>query len=221
MATDIQDREAVREREKRWDQAFSSKKNTSNSKNEADVMNQRATLVLETMMQVANIAHCTQHWNVFTKWNKRLFEEMSVAYSKGGKAMGSKDPADFWYQGEIVFFDETVIPLCTKLHESGAFGEDAEEFVNYAKSNRQAWHSKGNDMVSQYQADVGGSYNANTNGKQSWNNSISSVSLWSSDEPVKVRSQRQLGKPASFTQQRGTTGTTVARWPPPPKPPSS
>lgn len=214
MATDIMDRDAAREREKRWDLVFSSKKN----KNEADAINQRATLVLETMMQVANIAHCTQHWNVFTKWNKRLFEEMSLAYSKG-KQMGQKDPADFWYQGEILFFDETVIPMCTRLNESGAFGDDAEEFVNCAKSNRQAWQTKGHDMVDQYLCDVGGGTN---NAKQSWNNSISSVSLWSSEEPGKARSQRQLGKPAAVsagTPQKSTVNG-VPRWPPPPKPPS-
>ena len=28
------------------------------------------------MMQASDIAHTMQHWHVYQKWNKRIFEEM-------------------------------------------------------------------------------------------------------------------------------------------------
>ena len=40
--------------------------------------------------------------HIYRKWNQKLFEEMYLAY-KSGRA--EKNPADFWYAGEIGFFD--------------------------------------------------------------------------------------------------------------------
>ncbi len=220
MATDIMDRDAAKEREKRWDRTFSSKKNSA----DPETVNQRATLVLETMMQAANIAHCTQHWNVFTKWNKRLFQEMCEAY-KTGRQNGQKDPADFWYQGELAFFADTVIPLGCKLHESGAFGDDAEEFVEYAKSNRRDWETKGRDIINEYLSDLRG---MNTT-KHSSNHSTSSVSLWSSEGSLKFKppyTALKVTKPAVASHGNSSSPVTsvskpsssvAARWPPPPK----
>ena len=45
--------------------------------------------------------HLFRH-SVYRKWNERLFREMHAAY-KAGRA--AKDPSEFWYQGEIGFFD--------------------------------------------------------------------------------------------------------------------
>ena len=42
------------------------------------------------------------------------------------------DPATFWYQGELGFFDNYIIPLAKKLKECGVFGVSSDEFLNYA-----------------------------------------------------------------------------------------
>lgn len=221
MATDITDRDTAKEREKRWDRAFSSKKNLVDS----ETINQRATLVLETMMQAANIAHCTQHWNVFTKWNKRLFQEIYEGY-KAGRRRDHKDPTEFWYERELEFFDQVVIPLGIRLNESGAFGDDAEEFVAYAKSNRRDWEAKGRDMINEYLADGVGLKSI----KHSSNISTSSVALWSSEENIKLKPTyaalkvaMSSGNPSSNTSPGPPNSVTkkspsvAARWPPPPK----
>ena len=58
-----------------------------------------------------------------------------------------KDPTDFWYQGEIGFFDYYIIPLAKKLSECGVFGVSSDEYLNYAMMNRNEWEKKGSGMV--------------------------------------------------------------------------
>ena len=85
-----------------------------------------------------------QHWHVYQKWNKNLFRELHAAYRSGRLA---KDPSSFWYQGELGFFDNYVIPLAKKLKECGVFGVSSDEYLNYAVQNRAEWEKRGEDIV--------------------------------------------------------------------------
>ena len=69
---------------------------------------------------------------------------MRLAYTEGRMA---KDPATFWYQGEIGFFDNYVIPLAKKLKECGVFGVSSDEYLNYALQNRDEWEERGVAIV--------------------------------------------------------------------------
>ena len=79
--------------------------------------------------------------------NERLFREMNEAYQKG--RLG-KDPVEFWYQGELGFFDHYVIPLAKKMKECGVFGVSCDEFLNYAEANRNEWAINGEEIVKGY-----------------------------------------------------------------------
>ena len=72
---------------------------------------------------------------------------MNEAYKKG--RLG-KDPVEFWYQGELGFFDHYVIPLAKKLRECGVFGVSCDEFLNYAEANRNEWAIKGEEIIKGY-----------------------------------------------------------------------
>lgn len=85
-----------------------------------------------------------QHWNVYKKWNERLYQEMYSAYDNG---RAEKDPTDGWYKGELWFFDNYIIPLAQKLEECGAFGVSSSECLNYALENRKEWALKGKQVV--------------------------------------------------------------------------
>ena len=50
-----------------------------------------------------------------------------------------EDPSETWYEQELNFFDNYVIPLAKRLKESGAFGVSSDEYLNYAKKNRVEW----------------------------------------------------------------------------------
>ena len=131
------DKELLACRNNRWKKAF-------NSENES-TSDLKATIVIEHIIQAADVAHTMQHWHVYQKWNERLFVEMCSAHDSGrGPA---KDPADGWYEGELWFFDNYVIPLAKKLEECGVFGVSSDECLNYALQNRKEWEIRGKDLV--------------------------------------------------------------------------
>jgi hypothetical protein len=99
---------------------------------------------MEHIMQASDVSHTMQHWHIYQKWNRRLFEEMCAAFQAG--RMGS-DPRTFWYQGELGFFDNYIIPLATKLKECNVFGVSSDEYLAYALKNRAEWEERGQEMI--------------------------------------------------------------------------
>lgn len=144
MATDIMDKDLKRLRNERWDRAFDVGGNHSASKLCEDDHNRKATIVIEHLIQASDVSHTMQHWHVYRKWNERLFLEMSKAFESG---RSDKDPADFWYKGELGFFDFYILPLAKKLSDCGVFGVSSDEYLNYAMKNREEWELKGEEIV--------------------------------------------------------------------------
>lgn len=116
-------------------------------------MNRKATIVIEHLIQASDVAHTMQHWHVYRKWNERLFRELYKAYHDG-RAKGN--PLDFWYEGEIGFFDFYVIPLAKKLKDCGVFGVASGEYLNYAMSNRQEWELRGREVIEEMMQTLNG-----------------------------------------------------------------
>jgi hypothetical protein len=80
-----------------------------------------------------------QPWSVYRQWNRRLYHEMYKAFKEGRAAA---DPSEFWYKGEIGFFDFYIIPLAEKLQKFEIFGSVSDEFLACAKSNRDGKSAK-------------------------------------------------------------------------------
>jgi hypothetical protein len=140
LATDIEDDKIVHFRKKRWDKAFVSGRMDDSPENR----NRRATIMLEMIMQSADMFHATQNWHLYTKWNERHFSEMYKIYQ--AKRL-SQDPTIFWYKSELLFFDEHAIPLMNQMKECGIFGLTADEYLSWSLCNRQQWAAKGNELV--------------------------------------------------------------------------
>ena len=85
-------------------------------------------------------------------FNEKFFRERYTAYKMGRADM---DPSDFWYDDELGFFDNYIIPLARKMKECGVFGASCSEFLNFAVDNRIEWQSRGKEIV----ADMVTSYN--------------------------------------------------------------
>eukprot|EP00536_Pseudo-nitzschia_multiseries_P000778 jgi/Psemu1/233997/estExt_Genewise1.C_90167 len=145
-ATDIIDKDLKSARNKRWEKAFST--NNPALDLDQDLINRRATIVIEHIIQASDVAHTMQHWHIYIKWNERLYAEMYKAYIEG---RADKDPTDMWYKGELGFFDFYIIPLAQKLSECGVFGVSSDEYLNYAINNRSEWEKKGKDVVAGYE----------------------------------------------------------------------
>jgi 3'5'-cyclic nucleotide phosphodiesterase len=144
LATDIADAELQRLRKSRWDATFSGEPSLLDSKGLVD---RKATIVFEHIIQASDVIHCMQHWLTYQKFNARLFEERYVAWIKGASEID--DPSEGWYNGEIWFFDNYIIPLAQKLHECGVFGVSYHESLGYAQQNRVEWERKGHEIVAQ------------------------------------------------------------------------
>ena len=151
MATDILDPDLKKLRNAHWDIAFNNAQ-PDNQDSSRDAINRKATIVIEHIIQASDVSHTMQHWNVYTKWNGRLFKEMYKAYIEG--RAGAKNPVEFWAQGEIGFFDFYIIPLAKKLKECGVFGVSSDEYLHYAISNRNEWKEKGETVLGQLMAEV-------------------------------------------------------------------
>ena len=158
VATDIFDENANIARNKRWEKAFyreSTKARTSDatvatcstaevSNSRKKIADQKATLMIDCIMQASDICNTMQHWHLFQKWNERRFKEMCRAFQNGRADI---NPLDRWYDWQLILFDTRVIPLAKKLKESGCFGSHADEYLNNAKKNREQWFLKGSSIV--------------------------------------------------------------------------
>ena len=162
LATDIFDKDMTMIRDRRWGRAFQYDEDpkseeplpvvdeiTENPLARIAGANLKATIVMEHMIQASDVAHTMQHWDIYQKWNERLFTEMHDAFEAG---RSTKDPSLSWYEGEIMFFDKYIIPLAKKLADCGVFGVLSDECLNYALQNRKVWAIKGDEIVGEFKA---------------------------------------------------------------------
>jgi hypothetical protein len=141
MATDIMDSGRLLLRKTRWETAFDPPDGHVGPEEKHDI-DRKATIVIEDLIQASDVAHTMQHWHIFLKWNTRLYNELYRSFKLGYTA---DDPTDGWYEDQIGFFDNYVIPLAMKLRESGVFGVLGDEYLTYAQLNRTEWEQKGHE----------------------------------------------------------------------------
>jgi hypothetical protein len=147
MATDIADKELAALRKGRAAEALSAEDEDPT----ADLVSRKATFVMETLIQAADVSHTMQPFSVYKKWNHRLYREMYRAY-KTGRA--EKDPTDSWYRGDLDFFDFYIIPLAKKLSACGVSDQASADYLNNGMSNRKEWESHGEEIVASYVAAI-------------------------------------------------------------------
>ena len=147
MSTDIVDKDLKKLRNDRWERAFSENVTASTSSSPLEDQHRKATIVVEHIIQASDISHTMQHWHVYLKWNEKFFQEMYKAYKDG---RSEKDPSEFWYKGELGFYDFYIIPLAKKLKECGVFGVSSNEYLDYALANRREWEARGEEVVQGY-----------------------------------------------------------------------
>jgi len=100
MATDIFEPQQQEARNARWEKLFHS--DLRDKVEGAEYRSLKASIVIEHIIQAADVSHTMQHWQVYMKWNERLFQESYKAYESGRSEV---DPSEGWYEGEIWFFD--------------------------------------------------------------------------------------------------------------------
>ena len=104
----------------------------------------RHSVVIETMLNVADVAHSMQSWELFLFWNRNLFEELYDAFSHGRI---KNDPRNGWYGNQLNFYNFYVIPLAEKMQKVGVFGSVGGCFVKNALSIRDQWRREGEKLT--------------------------------------------------------------------------
>jgi 3'5'-cyclic nucleotide phosphodiesterase len=158
MATDIMDSSLRERRKARFEQTFmdttlSDQAEKSRLEQSAvvelgqssDELNVKASLVMELLMQAADVAHTMQSWNTFREWNERLFAEVYKAFEEG---RADTNPANSWYRGEMDFLDYYILPMIEKLRVCGVLStERIDEYSRNATINRKEWEKRGEEIV--------------------------------------------------------------------------
>jgi len=99
--------------------------------------------VLDAIMNAADVAHTMQSFQVFVKWNRRLFKELYCAHLADRVKF---DPSQNWYENQIGFFSHYILPLTQKLKQSGVFGSTGTVFEYFALENKRRWELEGEDI---------------------------------------------------------------------------
>jgi len=95
-------------------------------------------VVSEHLMQVADVAHLTQDWETFLKWNLRLYKELMECHKKDLMP----DPSNNWAPGQIGFFSGYVIPLAERTEK--CIGKiKGLSLAHYAQLNKARWETEG------------------------------------------------------------------------------
>jgi hypothetical protein len=104
----------------------------------------KAAVVMETLMQAADVAHNFQGWEHMVKFSTRLYMELRKSYvNKRGT-----DPEPRWFENQIGFLESYLLPLAHRLEDTGVFGEKVgESFANAIEGNRDRWLTDGFDVA--------------------------------------------------------------------------
>lgn len=144
LATDIAHKNMRKRREERFNAIIKQVDNSDRDEDERAGL--QAAVLVDLVMQAADVSHTMQHWDTYLKWNMVLFCEMQKAYQDG---RSKEDPTVNWLEGEMLFFDYYVIPLTRKLQSSGGFGVSGDECVMYALENRRLLGAIGKEIFAE------------------------------------------------------------------------
>ena len=98
------------------------------------------TVILETIMKAADVAHNLQGWDLMAKFSNRLFLELRRAYVQGR----GDDPQNGWFGNQIGFLEAYLLPLARKLDDTGVFGDTiGAMFAQQVEDNRDRWSREG------------------------------------------------------------------------------
>jgi hypothetical protein len=100
----------------------------------------RHSVVIETMLNVADVAHSMQSWELFLFWNRNLFEELYDAFMCG---RSETNPCNGWYENQLKFYTFYIVPLAEKMQKVGVFGDAGGRFLKNALSIRDQWKREG------------------------------------------------------------------------------
>ena len=100
----------------------------------------RESVIMETILKSADVAHNLQGFDQMAKWSDRLYLELRKAFVE----QKGDDPMNGWFNNQIDFLDFYLLPLARKLDDTGAFGDTrGAVFASIVEKNRTRWTTEG------------------------------------------------------------------------------
>mmetsp|Transcript_10996 Transcript_10996/g.17627 ORF Transcript_10996/g.17627 Transcript_10996/m.17627 type:complete len:595 (-) Transcript_10996:295-2079(-) len=104
----------------------------------------RESVVMETILTAADVAHNLQSFDHMAKWSNCLFLELRKAHVEGR----GDCPQNNWYSNQIGFLDAYLLPLARKLDDTGIFGDArGAMFAANVEENRDRWTREGMSLT--------------------------------------------------------------------------
>lgn len=92
----------------------------------------------EHLMLLSDVSHLIQGWENFAKWNFRLYKEICECWKNGL----CDDPREGWFQGQIGFINNYILPLATRCQVY--FNKEfADALVTNGRVNLKLWEDHG------------------------------------------------------------------------------
>jgi hypothetical protein len=102
------------------------------------------SVVMETILKAADVAHSLQGFDEMVKWSNLLFLELRKAYVDGR----GDSPQNGWFRNQIGFLDAYLLPLARKLDDTGVFGDTkGAVFAENVEENRERWTREGMSLT--------------------------------------------------------------------------
>lgn len=104
----------------------------------------KMTVVMEVLMQAADVAHNLQSWDHMVEWSCRLYLELRRAYIQGR----GPDVSHNWFANQVGFLEMYLEPLAKKLDTVGVFGAMiGPSFARIVKASRDRWLLDGMEVT--------------------------------------------------------------------------
>jgi hypothetical protein len=153
ICTDVMNPMLSAARKRRWEQIFDRPCEMDDSETLERSNPRKTKAMLEHLMLAAHLTHTTQSWSFYIDWTGRLFQETVAAFMEGKV---STDPADYWFDKELMLFDNIVLPLLATLEDAEPCAAIASELLARAERNRDEWKTKGKGTVVDMRLDLTG-----------------------------------------------------------------
>jgi len=126
------------------DGSYSEKKITIVLPSPETIDDVRESVIMETIIKAADVAHNLQGFEQMAKWSDCLYLELRKAHiEKRGE-----DPSNGWFNNQIGFLDFYLLPLARKLDDTGAFGDTRGAiFASIVERNRSRWTREGMNVT--------------------------------------------------------------------------
>ncbi|CAB9512119.1 Receptor-type guanylate cyclase gcy [Seminavis robusta] len=153
MATDLEDRDLMLARYKRWNEVSNPHHSTNrrNSLSSSPPTWLQSIVCIEQAMQLAKQIHAVQTPVFFSQWSDRCFREQYLAYIKGRR---EQDPCQHYYEDQLRSFRRAIVPQTERYNRNSSNGGrtlmllgTCDELTRQARQNLEEWERSGQMRV--------------------------------------------------------------------------